>query len=469
MNPEIVRNAWIETTPVRLVLMVVVLGLIFAVAHFIGVVTPGAAPGAPAASVFGAASTLGSLILILWGARNAAEGVLGEIKDRTWDFQRLSALSPFAMTIGKLFGPTLYVWFGGALCLSAMVISGYAAGDALKGVVGAALDPGFEAARLALSGLLAQSVALAVALSLNRSGAKLGGASSIVALVAGLVAVWIVGAALGVGSFLRAMEESVPAVSTWWGWAEPAPRAFEGAGWIIFAAFGALAVWRLMRRELQLPSTSWAFLSFALFLPFYFAGFQETNERASVAYFVAHLVTIAAAFIEPKSLVGLRRLISRGKRDGIGVLIAEAPATLIALAVALATAILAITLAVGSDKPDGVFVIAAMAGFLVRDVAIILFFHLRRDARRAGFASLLTLALAYGAIGSFAAATGSPIFAALVLPSEEAGMLSALSSWAQAGVAVALMWLRARAELAAPPLAAPTPPALKTGGRWRTA
>lgn len=50
------------------------------------------------------------VIVVLWGSRNAALGVVGEIRERTWDVQRLSALSAGQMTWGKLFGATIYIY-----------------------------------------------------------------------------------------------------------------------------------------------------------------------------------------------------------------------------------------------------------------------------------------------------------------------------------------------------------------------
>lgn len=47
---------------------------------------------------------------MIWGiARHRRIGA-GEIADRTWDFQRLSALTPWSMTWGKLLGASSLAW-----------------------------------------------------------------------------------------------------------------------------------------------------------------------------------------------------------------------------------------------------------------------------------------------------------------------------------------------------------------------
>jgi hypothetical protein len=61
------------------------------------------------------------VIVVLWGTRAAAQSIVGEIRDKTWDLQRLSAIGPWEMVWGKLFGSTLLMWFGGAICLVPIV------------------------------------------------------------------------------------------------------------------------------------------------------------------------------------------------------------------------------------------------------------------------------------------------------------------------------------------------------------
>jgi hypothetical protein len=47
------------------------------------------------------------IITIWWGSRNASDSILNEINDHTWDWQQMSAQSPWRMTIGKIFGSTI--------------------------------------------------------------------------------------------------------------------------------------------------------------------------------------------------------------------------------------------------------------------------------------------------------------------------------------------------------------------------
>ena len=138
MNPEFERNLWLELTPRRVLQMVIVLGLIFLT---LKVADPFDGRDRAAEFLFFA-------IVVIWGTREAAQSVVEEIRDRTWDFQRLSALTPFNMTWGELFGATSYIWLGGLICLAVMIA-----------VQGSPVRPLNIFADLAI-GLTAQSAAL---------------------------------------------------------------------------------------------------------------------------------------------------------------------------------------------------------------------------------------------------------------------------------------------------------------------
>src|SRR5665213_2778149 len=146
MNPEFRRNLWLELTPRRIIFMVGILALVF----FAASVT--SAQYGPA----NAARTLYMLIVVLWGTRNAALSVVGEIRDRTWDGQRLSSIGASQMTWGKLFGATIYNWFGGAICLAVMLIYGFAHNDPVSVLI--------DLVYLVALGLIAQSASLLASL-----------------------------------------------------------------------------------------------------------------------------------------------------------------------------------------------------------------------------------------------------------------------------------------------------------------
>lgn len=93
MNPELRRNLWLEFSLHRLIGMPAVLALLFALFGSFG--------GAWRERVFTAALWGFVILAHFWGTRQASAAVTDEVRDRTWDWQRLSALSPWQMTWGK--------------------------------------------------------------------------------------------------------------------------------------------------------------------------------------------------------------------------------------------------------------------------------------------------------------------------------------------------------------------------------
>src|ERR1044072_5490314 len=108
----------------------------------------------------GAALTLYWFFAVLWGTRSAALSVVAEIRERTWDGQKLPSIGPWEMVWGKLFGATAANWFGALLCLPFILLP-------------AARDTGLASALtygviLLALGIFAQAVALLSSLVLIR-------------------------------------------------------------------------------------------------------------------------------------------------------------------------------------------------------------------------------------------------------------------------------------------------------------
>lgn len=64
-----------------------------------------------------ASLTIFYFVVIIWGTYEAATAMQEEIRGNTWDFQRMSSISPAQLAFGKLFGSTSYAWYFGGLAL----------------------------------------------------------------------------------------------------------------------------------------------------------------------------------------------------------------------------------------------------------------------------------------------------------------------------------------------------------------
>ncbi len=434
MNPEFKRNLWLEISPTRLLLMATVLGIIFTITWF-------AADWEDRPSALaGAAEALFSVIVGLWGSFKAGRSVSDEIRERTWDFQRLSALSPMAMTLGKLFGATSYVWFGGLICLGVAMF-----GHAIEqGLATAAQNAG----KLVLLGVFAHTVALAVSLAVVRRGRGRDRVDAFVFTIAGLIA-YQSGAELsggGMVGIMRRIAEEGAEARQWWGVSLPWETwGYISLGMLVVWAF--LTAWRLMRVELQAPANP---LWYPLFLlaPALLLGGLADNPlgRLIYVYAIVHGLVLATLLIEPKDFVAWRAL---GARLSTGAKGAGRywPSALSGLIVAfLAACALAVVAPGVQEKPVSWLVGFAAFAFLLRETAIFAFFHLGANQRRGDFAALLTIALlcfagpAVLGIANLEAANG------LFIVQPDAGVTSHLLSIAAGLVQAAVFALMAQAR-----------------------
>ncbi len=113
-NPEFKKYLWLELTNQRLlVLFTAIIGIILCV-----IASYSGAEGEQIFSVLSKVSLLGYFFLtIIWGSKLVSESIITEINDKTWDWQKMSSLTPLQLMVGKLFGSSIYTWLGSLLCL----------------------------------------------------------------------------------------------------------------------------------------------------------------------------------------------------------------------------------------------------------------------------------------------------------------------------------------------------------------
>jgi hypothetical protein len=437
MNPEFQRNLWLELTPRRVILMVVVLGLVFLAASL---------SAEKEWSVLGAAHALFYVIVVLWGTRNAATAVAGEIRDRTWDMQLLSAIGPGAMTWGKLFGATIYNWFGGAICLG-VIVGEMAMG---QGVVPALIDLAY----CLTVGVISQAAALLaslVAVRRRQTHSRLDVfIYQIVGILAGSLVSWVWSAADPAGSILfhRPPLGSVE----WWGQSFDT-RVFLLVSLAIFAGWTLLACYREMRLELKLNNGSLVWFCFLVFIGIYAAGFdgwQINGVRfGTVAMTTMRLGAAAAAYIvltyvmvilEPKDRVHYRWLGSQLAAGRLGAFVNGLEGWMMSYAASL-LAIAAFIVSMRMADPQTVKPLveaAAVAGFLTRDVAIFVLMRSLPGRRRGDLAAIVILIALYLLAPLIVEGLGLGNAIVLFLPkATELAWIGPLVAWAE-GLALAV-------------------------------
>jgi ABC-2 type transport system ATP-binding protein len=392
MNPEFQRNLWLELTPRRMVLMAGVLALVF----FAAALTDGTVSGPG-----DAARWLYYLIVVVWGTRNAARSVVGEIRDRTWDVQRLSSLGADTMTWGKLFGATIYNWFGGAICLAVILAD-------LFGTRGVAVTL-IELVYYLAIGVIAQAAALLaslIAAGRRQSHSQLEVFVYQAAGLAAAIAVYLVWASADpAGSTLT---DKAPAdIIVWWGLALDA-RAFLLLSLAIFTAWTLTGCVRQMRLELKMRNGPWVWLGFLLFIGIYVAGFDAWLSQNGV---LNHLDAIARrlllagttfaalaylmALLEPKDRVHYRWLGSAFARLRFGSVLGGLQGWMTAALATLGVGTVLFFWLGQTSTPADQATICAMLGFLSRDMAIIVLASTTARRRNGDFAAVAILFALY--------------------------------------------------------------------------
>ena len=254
MNPELQRNLWLEASPFRLALIAGLLLLVFA-----------AASVAPSGmlTTHGAALGLYWFFAVLWGTRSAALSVVAEIRERTWDSQKLSSIGPWAMVWGKLFGATAANWFGALVCLP-FILWPVWQGDG----VGAGLLYGVILLSL---GVFAQAVALLSSLVLIHRQSGNWRLDTFLCQVAGVGAAF---AYYSLWSSIRAFEQSGTTTLVWWGH-DFTLGSFHLVSLLLFLGWALIGCWRAMRSELRFANGPYVWLAYLAYVAIYSAGFES--------------------------------------------------------------------------------------------------------------------------------------------------------------------------------------------------
>lgn len=435
MNPELLRNMWVELTERRVTLMVVIVACILLVAI---------SPGDWSSAAF-TAELVFYAVVVVWGTRCAAQSVVEEIGNKTWDGQRLSAIRPWTMVWGKLVGSTMLAWIGGAMCFGVIVYATIRAGG------------GSTVVNLALYfltiGVLSQAAALLASLVAVRRRMSHSRFDVFLYQLAGLIAallVWRVWQTADPTSVFRRLTGGIDAFAVsevWWWGGSYDPGTFYVASLVAFVFWTLLGNYRVMRRELQVQNGPVVWLIFLGFLAAYAGGFDFWRNyireptfmmgmRAVQAGIAVTVVTYVMALVEPKEVVAYRWLIERFRHWQFGALLSRFPAWCYAYLVLTGLGVTAIltlpwSIAESANIYGGPMIVLAALGFVLRDCAVFMAMGLGQVGKRSDIAALAILALLYVFMpGMFSHIEGSTAF---FYPSEhDPAWLNPLLAWSQA-------------------------------------
>ncbi len=433
LNPELRRNLWMEFSLHRVIAAPVVIAL----AVLLIVASDSKNPLDTIAIVAGYGYVV---VVLLWGARLAGASVIEEARDRTWDAQRMSSITPWRMTWGKLLGAPSFAWYVGVILLLVYI------------VCSSQVDlPVARYAALMLCGaLMLHAIALNASVLATRNGAPGRGSGILIILVILFALI-----------FLRTfVPDNLAHPMTWW--AITLPRLdFLLYSAAVFAAWAVLGAYRSMCDALEIRTTPWALPSFILFTAAYLAGFAASGKTYPGAFFAVMACAVLTAMVlvyrlllaEKGGAGALQRLRARARARQWRRAGQELPLWLVALGVGLFTALAATAAAVGSGTHGASSAFPQIIGmapialvlFAVRDAAIFQFFALARQPRRVVAATLFYRLLLYGLLPGLLKASGAGAVAQFVLPplTDSPAFTTAVMA-VQAAAAIALAYTRWR-------------------------
>ena len=386
-NPEFQRNIWLELTPHRLISMPIVLGIIFLMIYLqtVYLLEDYSSQGITTTATF-----LFFILVVMWGSKLSSEAIASEIQNKTWDQQRMTTISPWSMSWAKLFGSTIFTWYGGLLCIAVLTISssGISITDNLQ-----------RAGIFILAGLFAQSTALYISMVQLMGRRQIWKHSTTLGMLLGIIL-----------AFPFIQYDTLTEDTIQWSGKIYNQNSFIIFTLAFFSGWTIIGIYRLMRKELQLANTPLVWLLFLIILPGYIVGFAKSdadimdqiNLYLLTIYFTTSLALYLAILAEPKDPVTFRRLAFQIHHGGGGKILHHIPGWLGGLLllglVTLAIAIRDIPITNPYSSP--LISLNFFAGFLfiIRDIGIFLFFNFSAKPKRANTVSIVYLLLLYTVI-----------------------------------------------------------------------
>ena len=449
-NAEFRRNLWLEFSTFRLIGMPVVLSLII----YIGSQTK----DFWAEIITSITLTLMAGIGALWGTFKAAGAMSEEVKEKTWDFQRMSSLGAWDLTIGKLFGTTSYMWYGILLLTPVFIISysNMVHFEQISIARNVNLPSLPYCLFLIFSGcLLAQSIAMLLSMQdvtykVMRNKMGTFGYQIIALIIASSVVL------PGGIDFIK--EAANLSDRTWHGIAMQA-QTFQCLSILFFLFWAIVGIYRTLRQELQFKSTPVYWAAFLITISIYYTGVIPSNigggsvaDILSAAKFgIALMIMLAATYgmfyIEAKNIVRYRKLLIFIREKKVKPLLENLPLWMVSFAFAFICYMLLL-----GNMPDSIparytensfaFLTAIML-FVTRDLIVGHYLFFAKKNKRANMTFVLYMLLVYAILPAVFRVTSSEAVLAMFFPRPDVNLFQAVVP-VGLQILVALYFLRKR-------------------------
>lgn len=386
INPELVKNYWLEITTHRLIATPVVILLLY-IAVVNSALEEDLVESIENSFYWGA-----MILACVGGTYYTGSGCMNEFIERTWDQQRLSPLSPWTLTWGKLLGGALFPWYGALICLA-----GYLLVPALYGAftpLPVRLMNSFILLELAI---FLQGLAILLCLNLANNPDRLlryrRNHASGALLFALLFMPFLVG--------LPDIESIV------WYDMEIATNQFVILSLLCFASWSVLGAYRLMRQQMQFRNGPLPWIGFLLFIMAYLPGMirldgEQLHTRFLMAVNIGLIIFYLLFLTTPIEALRLRRCINAFKMQHWNGLLVNTPiwATtyiITALVAILSSVMLGTDVIVSTEWPEKMSLfVFSMLLFAARDALIWAGLSFGGNAKRVPMITIVYLAILYG-------------------------------------------------------------------------
>jgi len=434
MNPELQRQLWLELSPHRLIAAPIVLLLVFSLVASIAGAAWRAPVGSTALGIFG-------LVTVFWGTRLASDAMAEEVRSRTWDLQRMSALSPWSLAWGKLAGAPVFAWYIGVLAL--LVFAGTSEQALPKTIKLVAL--------LVMSALIAHAVALALTVVTARRMWTAQGRQPGIYLAMVLLMV-------GFSISLPLIDQKLV---VWYG------VALDSLDFLLFSAliflpWAIVAAWRALAAELQVRTTPVVWLAFLLFASLYLAGLNPASASSDSPFLSRWSIAVALLSLgmgylmllsEASGAMVVRRLLFHFSASHWRRVAEALPCWAVAFALALVAGLVFWMVdgasPLKSSSFDGGYVLTLLAILACRDAAILYFFALGSRPRRVEMTAVVYVLMLDWVIPGILGAMDMVVMAGVVFPVLLGGPHAVVVGLVQLGIALALCVMRWRKQRAA--------------------
>jgi hypothetical protein len=399
-NPEFAKNVWLEFTPQRLIVMPVIIGLTAALIIMSG--SDGARETLHTAAMAGIA-----LLGFLWGIKTSADAILDEYNEKTWDWQKMSIIGPWKLAWGKLFGSTIYNWYGAGICFFIYLLTSFGADDVTKEI---------QSGVLMLVGMVSvHGLMILVSLQLIRKSDGRTKIKSNRIFISGIILMSFL-----INIFSSRFLDSFETDITWYGIVRGNMNLMT-LNAVFYCAWIIAGLYRAMRAELQFsdPPVWWvSFIGSSFLLHYgYFAGMEKVgiaggiSAAAAITFLEFGILLYFLALSEPKDIVNFRLLESSLKNGDRKTLFENLPLWITTLPFAFMLGFIAVlffNVEVKGSAIENMYrefridgagrsfaALFAVYGFVLRDLGILLLLNFSNRSKRADSAWIVYLLVLY--------------------------------------------------------------------------